>query len=430
MQNNEITYLPLARLQKNEGQVPGLPANPRQWTAADVKRIARSLKETPELFEARPIIVLPHGDDYVILGGNLRSEGARQNKMDEVPCYIVPEDTPADKLKEIVIKDNGSFGAWDYDALANEWDNVPLVEWGVPAWEDQPQEEEEAQEDEFDEETDKVQARCLPGDLWQLGDHRLLCGDSTSMIDVQKLMGGGKANLVVTDPPYNVNIESGNGLTIKNDNMASGQFQTFLNNAFSAMTTAMNAGAAFYVWHASRTQREFENALNNAGLQVREQIIWNKNHFVLGRSDYQWKHEPCFYGWKDGAHYFIDSRSETTVYEDSAALDIEKMKKEELKAVLKDILRGGKSTTVIDCNMPSVDDEHPTMKPVRLFGELIRNSSRKGEIVLDTFGGSGTTLIAAEQLGRRCYTMELDPHYCDVIIARWEKLTGREAVKA
>ena len=206
------------------------------------------------------------------------------------------------------------------------------------------------------------------------------------------------------------------------------EFQTFLDRAFSAAAAEMKAGCPFYIWHASRTQREFENAINNAGLQVRQQIIWNKNHFVLGRQDYQWKHEPCFYGWKEGTHYFVDDRSQSTVYQDTK-IDLNKLKKDELKSMLEDVMAEKKSTTTIDCDMPVKDSEHPTMKPVKLFGLLIKNSSKIGDIVLDTFGGSGTTLIAAEQLGRRCRMVELDPHYCDVIIARWEKLTGRKAVK-
>lgn len=217
-------------------------------------------------------------------------------------------------------------------------------------------------------------------------------------------------------------------MKIKNDNMGVGEFQLFLDNAFAAANAAMKPGCPFYIWHASRTQREFENALNESGLFVRQQIIWNKNHFVLGRQDYQWKHELCFYGWKEGTHYFLDNRSQATVYQDTA-IDVDKLKKDELKAILKDIMTAKKSTTVIDCDVPLKDDEHPTMKPVKLFGWQIRNSSHPGDIVLDTFGGSGTTIAACEQLGRKCYMMELDPHYCDVIIARWEKLTGKEAVK-
>lgn len=192
----QITKLKISQLAPNEGQIPGLPVNPRQWTKADVDGIAKSLRETPELFEARPLLVVPHDGKYVILGGNLRYEGARKNKEKEVPAIIFPEDTPLDKMKEIVIKDNGSFGAWNYDALANEWDDLPLGDWGVPAWNASETgagvtgEPATAKEDDFDESTDEIHVRCKPGDIWQLGDHRLMCGDSVDLQQVKELMGG------------------------------------------------------------------------------------------------------------------------------------------------------------------------------------------------------------------------------------------------
>lgn len=183
----------LQELEQNKGQIPGLPANPRQWTRDEIDRIAKSLKETPELFEARPIIVIPHEGKYVILGGNLRYEGCKKNKDKDAPCFIIPDDTPIDKMKEIIIKDNGSFGEWDYDALGNLWDDLPLADWGVPAWDvqevggGQP----DVQEDDFNPD-DGVLVRCNPGDIWQLGDHRLMCGDSIDLEQVKKLTGGGE----------------------------------------------------------------------------------------------------------------------------------------------------------------------------------------------------------------------------------------------
>ena len=193
-----ITKLPITSVKQNTGQIEGLPSNPRQWTQTDIDRIAKSLKETPELFEARPLIVYLHGADYIILGGNLRYEGAKKNRMKEVPVHVLPTDLSIDKLKEIVIKDNGSFGDWDMDMLANEWDDLPLKEWGVDiAWdnvfleETAPQDRKEAEEDDFDAEKEHIEVRCKRGDIWQLGDHRLMCGDSVSLEDVKKLMGGG-----------------------------------------------------------------------------------------------------------------------------------------------------------------------------------------------------------------------------------------------
>lgn len=240
-------------------------------------------------------------------------------------------------------------------------------------------------------------------------------------------MNPNEVDLVVTDPPYNVAYE-GNGKTIQNDDMSNDEFKEFLSSCFACMSDVMKAGAPFYVWHASREQMNFEKALNNAGLKVRQQLIWNKSSLILGRQDYQWKHEPCFYGWKDGAaHYFKDSRVETTVIEDKP--NINKMSKQELKEYIKELLRNIPASTVIEEDKPSRNGEHPTMKPVRLIGYQIQNSSKKNDIVLDLFGGSGTTLIACEQLNRRCRTMELDEKYASVILQRWKNLTGKEGIR-
>lgn len=187
----EIVQVPTAKVVLNTGQVEGLPANPRQWTAGDVERLARSIAETPELFAARPILAVEHGGHYVALGGNLRLTAARKNRDRTVPVIVYPADTPLDTLRAIVIKDNGSFGQWDFDALANTWDDLPLTDWGVPAWEGEAAaEQEEAQEDDFDEDADEIHVRCKPGDIWQLGDHRLMCGDSIDLEQIKKLMGG------------------------------------------------------------------------------------------------------------------------------------------------------------------------------------------------------------------------------------------------
>lgn len=208
-----------------------------------------------------------------------------------------------------------------------------------------------------------------------------------------------QVDLVITDPPYNVAYQGGTNdkLTILNDDMKSDEFNLFLTSAFNNIKEALKNGGAFYIWYASREHINFETALNNADLEVRQQLIWVKNSLVIGRQDYQWKHEPCLYGWKSGAsHKWYSDR---------------------------------KQTTILEFDKPLRNGEHPTMKPVALISYLINNSSRKNDIVLDTFGGSGSTLIACEQLDRNCYTMELDPKYCDVIIKRWENLTGLKAEK-
>lgn len=395
----EIVRLKVKDLQMNDGQIAGLPKNPRQWTRDDVNSIAASLSETPELFEMRPCIVIPHEDKYVILGGNLRFTGAKKLKWKEVPCCIVSPDTSIQKQKEIVIKDNGSWGKWDYDDLANEWDDNPLTDWGVPAWEDDANVEapKEAEDDGFDPENEVIEVRCKPGDVWELGEHRLMCGDSISLEDVKILMGGAEANLLLTDPPYNVNYEgkTKDALKIKNDAMEDSSFREFLVGAYAAADSVMAKGAAFYIWHADSEGYNFRAACSEVGWKLRQCLIWAKNSMVMGRQDYQWKHEPCLYGWKEGAgHNWYSDR---------------------------------KQTTLLNFDRPMRNAEHPTMKPVELFGYLINNSSKKGDNILDLFGGSGTTLVASEQLGRKAYLMELDPHYCDVIIARWEKLTSKEA---
>lgn len=203
----------------------------------------------------------------------------------------------------------------------------------------------------------------------------------------------------LTDPPYNVAYEGATAekLTIMNDSMDDEKFRAFLLDAFTAAVEVMKTGAAFYIWHADTEGFNFRCAVKNAGLLLKQCLIWNKNQLVMGRQDYQWKHEPCLYGWKDGgSHHWYSDR---------------------------------KQTTVLNFDKPLRNADHPTMKPVPLFGYKIQNSSKQGDIILDTFGGSGTTLIACEQLGRKCRMMELDPHYCDVIIARWEKLTGNKAEK-
>ena len=225
-----------------------------------------------------------------------------------------------------------------------------------------------------------------------------MCGDSTDPDQVARLMGGELADLVVTDPPYNVDYEGAttDKLKIENDNMEDGAFLDFLTKSFQAADNVMKPGAAFYIWHADSEGYNFRTACKMIGWKVRQCLIWNKNSLVMGRQDYQWKHEPCLYGWKDGAGHIWNSDR--------------------------------KQTTVIDFDRPNRNDIHPTMKPIGLFDYLIRNSSKKDQLVLDTFGGSGTSIMACEQDGRRCCTMELDPRYVDAIIDRWETFTGEKAV--
>jgi site-specific DNA-methyltransferase (adenine-specific) len=323
--------------------------------------------------------------------------------------------------------------AWDKAELENVMSDVEGFDpdqYGLDLDIAEPPQEEPVEEDDFDEDKDVIETICQPGDLWQLGNHRLMCGDSTKKEDVAKLMQGELAHLWLTDPPYNVAVKNSQGMTIANDNMASDEFRIFLRNAFAAAYPVLDKGCPFYVWFASKEHINFEGALNDVGLQVRQELIWNKNHFILGRAHYQWKHEPCLYGWKgDSCRYFIDFRNRASVIEDETEINIDKMKASEMRDLLHKIYEERIPTTVINCMKPNKDEDHPTMKPVRLFGYQMANSSKRGDIILDSFGGSGTTIVAAEQLGRKARLMEYDPHYSDVIIARWEKLTGGKAQK-
>lgn len=235
--------------------------------------------------------------------------------------------------------------------------------------------------------------------------------------------------MIVTDPPYNVAISNSDGKTIQNDDMSDGAFRAFLLEAFQNVIEVTKLGGAAYIWMASSEIDACIEAFEKAGWLYKQLLIWVKNSFTLGRQDYQWQHESCIYGWKPGAgHYFSDSRRESSVIDSQK--QIESMTKNEMRLLLKEIFEdNGIPTTALRYDKPRKDDEHPTMKPIPMIGEHIKNSSRIGEIVLDTFGGSGTTLIACEQLGRRCRMLELDPVYCDVIIDRWQKLTGKRAVK-
>ena len=395
----ETRRIKLTDLVLNEGQVTGLPTNPRQWTRAELENLKKSLQETPDLLEARGILVYPYEGKYLVLGGNMRLSALKSLKAKDVPCIVFPEDTPIDKLKEVVIKDNGSFGAWDFDQLANEWGDLPLVDWGVPAWETEQADaplSKDAVDDDFDE-SEVKESICKPGDLWILGEHRLLCGDSTKPDDISRLMDGELADLWLTDPPYNVAYEgkTKDQLTIENDSKGDSEFRDFLIACYAAANANMKGGAAFYIWHADSEGYNFRSACHEVGWKVRECLIWQKNTMVMGRQDYQWKHEPCLYGWKEGAsHNWYSDR---------------------------------KQTTLLAFDRPTRNAEHPTMKPIPLFAYQMCNSTKPGDLVLDSFGGSGTTLIAAEQMRRRARLMEFDPHYCDVIIARWEKFTGLKA---
>lgn len=276
-----------------------------------------------------------------------------------------------------------------------------------------------------------VEQRCKRGQIWQLGRHRLMCGDSTDPGDVDLLTDGLLMDLCVTDPPYNVAYvgKTADALTIENDSMDAGNFHAFLFDFYTQMLRVLKPGGSYYIFHADSEGLNFRSALIEAGGQIKQNLVWVKNNMVLGRQDYQWKHEPCLYGWKDGAgHYFTKDRCQTTVFEHRP--DLESMDRDQLLKTAQLLLAAldQANTSIIHENKPARSGLHPTMKPVPLFQRLIQNSSRKNERVLDLFGGSGTTLLACDACGRTAYLMELDPKYCDAILFRWEQETGGEAV--
>lgn len=394
--------------------------NPRQISKKDFETLKKSLKDFPEMRELREIVC---DEEMRILGGHQRIKALKAIGETTVPVKQVFGLTESQK-DEFVIKDNIANGDWDWDILANEWNQDKLEEWGLEI-EGFGDEEKEIVEDLPPEAPEEPVSKV--GQIWQLGDHRLMVGDSTDPKQVAKLMGGEKADLLVTDPPYNVDYEGGTGMKIANDNMDDQNFVNFLHDAFDAGQNSMKPGAAFYIWHIDHKAQDFMKAINDTeGIEYHETLIWAKNALILGHMDYQKRHEPCFYGWKTGAaHYFIDDRTQTTVFDQE--LDIDKLKKEEMKAMLHRIFDETNRQTIIYEDKPTRSELHPTMKPVKLIARLIENSSRERERVLDLFGGSGTTMIAAEQLNRKAYLMELDPHYADVIIQRWQDFTGQEA---
>ncbi|EKS9964991.1 ParB N-terminal domain-containing protein [Enterococcus faecalis] len=383
------------KVQKTEDLIP-YEKNPRHNEDA-ITAVAKSI----EKFGFKVPIVVDASN--VIVNGHTRLKAAKYLGLKEVPTIIADDLTP-EQIKAFRLADNkvGEIATWDEELLNTELDELADLDFDMTEFgfdlPDIEGEEVEVIEDEFEEELPAEPISKL-GDIYQLGRHRLMCGDSTNSLEVEKLMGNKKADLLITDPPYNVAYE-GKGkeaLTIKNDSKETNEFHSFLYEAFSAAINNMKLGSSFYVWYASSEVVNFHTALEEAGFLVKQELIWNKNSMVLSRQDYHWKHEPCLYGWASGgSHSWYSDR---------------------------------KQTTILNFDRPTVNKEHPTMKPVALFDYQIKNSSKQGDCILDLFGGSGTTLIACEQNEREAYLMELDPRYVDVIIARWEAFTGEVAVK-
>lgn len=397
-----------------------------------IEQIKNSIKE---FGNNDPIAV---DENYVVIEGHGRLQALKELGYTEAECIVLANMTEEQKDAYRIVHNQLTMNTgFDMQKLEEELKHISydMTELGFTfEMLDFVNDEMEVREDEFPvDEVIQETPFVEKGDIWMLGDHRLMCGDSTNGKDLDKLMDKNYVDLIATDPPYNVNYgqinESGygktrhNGKPIANDNMDKERFYHFLYDAFANAFKHTKEGGAFYVFYASKSVVEFQTALEDVGFEVKQELVWNKNTFTLGRQDYQWKHEPILYGWKEGAsHYFINDRSQSTVWDDK--LDIDKLSKEELKEALKQFVNDIIPTSVINEDKPSVNDLHPTMKPIRLMARLIQNSARKGEIVLDLFGGSGSTLIACEQVKRRCFAIELDEHYCSVIVKRYIDFAG------
>ena len=376
-----------------------------------------------------------------IVGGHQRAKVLQDLGYSEAMCIVV--DLTDEQEKALNIAMNKISGEWDVPLLTellkelDESDfDVTLTgfdadELGEMFGDVNP---DELKGDDFD--TEEVAEKIIvpftePGDVWHIGQHRLLCGDSTVKADLDKLTDGKQMDVCFTDPPYNVNYEGTAG-KIQNDNMADNDFLKFLISAFDMIEYSLKPGGAFYICHADSEGLNFRKAVKAAHLILKQCLIWVKNSFVLGRQDYQWQHEPILYGRKDGAaHYFTADRSNSTIIEELKTADLKKMSKAQLVDTVKKLIdennNNTQPTTVIRENKPSRNADHPTMKPIRLVARCVQNSSRRGESIIDLFGGSGSTLIAAEQLQRTAYLMELDPRFCDVIVLRYIQTFGNES---
>lgn len=390
--------------------------NAKKHDKTQINNVAESIKQYGFV---QPIVI---DRDGVIVIGHCRAMAAKKLGMEEVPCVCVDDLTP-EQVNALRLVDNKSNESnWDFDLLADELPGLDLsafdFDWGL-----RDELNHSVVEDDYDPVL-PAEPKSRIGDVYQLGNHRLMCGDSTSLNDVQRLVGEAQIDLLLTDPPYNVALgmdetpeeakkrnRRTDGKTVANDKMEDKEFRQFLTDAFSNAAMVMKPGAPFYIWHADSEGYNFRGACRDAMLRVRQCLIWVKNSLVMGRQDFQWKHEPCLYGeseieedahepclygWTEGKkHYFFKNR---------------------------------RQTTVLNFDKPVKSAEHPTMKPIKLFDYQMQCSSKPGENVLDLFAGSGTTIMAAEQNGRHAFCMEYDPKYADVIVDRWEKFTGKKAV--
>jgi DNA modification methylase len=376
-------------------QIKANPNNPRLIKDERFAKLCKSIQDAPKFMALRPIIIDGEG---MILGGNMRYKALLHLGYKEVPDAWVKraDELTEDEKKRFIIADNVGFGDWDYEALANEWDAEQLSDWGldVPDFEVVPT---EAKEDNY-EIPETLSTDIVLGDLFEIGPHRLLCGDSADSDQVIRLMNNDKADMVFTDPPYGVAYTGGtkDALTIQNDNVSEQQLSELVTAWFSCVDLAARDGAYLLATvPPGPLHLIFAQDWKSRGW-LRQIMVWNKSALVMGHSEYHYKHEPILFGWKEGKRLKNTDRTKTTVW---------------------------------DFDKPSANREHPTMKPVEMWAYGIKNHTEIGNLLFEPFGGSGTCFVAAHQLGRRCYGMELDPKYCQVIIDRMMKLDPTLEIK-
>lgn len=432
--------LPLEELTEFQG-------NLKERDNTDIGKIVKSIKKHGFSF---PFFVWNHDAINHVLDGHGRLKALQQivaqgENIPELPIVYVDCRDEAD-AKEMLLKLNSQYGKMTAESIKDFLGDLQIdfTELAIPDGFLDLSTLEEPKEKTDDDEAPEIDyeepAQSEQGQVYELGPHRLMCGDSTSAEDMAILMNGAKADLIVTDPPYNVAYEGnhnpltknehnhGKNRNIQNDKKNDQEFLEFLEKSFTNMFDHLKKGGVYYIWHADSEGFNFRKAVKDCGGVVRQCLVWVKNRIMMGRQDYQWKHEPCLYGWKEGAgHYWEGSRNLTTTIDDRP--NYKKMSKEELLEEIKKLRGDDLPSTVIYEDRPSRSEEHPTMKPVKLFERLIKNSSKEEDIILDPFGGSGTTIIASQKLNRHARLMELDPKYCDVIRKRWTKYAKENGLK-
>ena len=400
------------------------PNNARLHDQKNLEAIQASLEK---FGQRKPIVV---DKDGTIVAGNGTVEAALLMGWTEVAAVYIPEDWTADQIKAYAIADNrtAELAEWDQAVLEKQLEElekngfeVSSLGFEVP---ELPLADLEVKEDEVPELPDDPKSKL--GQMWQLGDHVLRIGDGTNMLEVNLAMGSDTADMVLTDPPYNVNYTGGTDeqMTIQNDDMGDIQFKQFLKDSFEASLEVTKEGGPIYVFYADGSANSFRAAFTESGWSLRQTLIWVKDSLVLSRQDYNWIHEPILYGWKPGAaHMWYGDFTNTTVMD--SKLNLEDMGKEQLQELVQKLID---TSTVVREKRPRKSSLHPTMKPLELLSKLMKNSMKSGDLVFDPFAGSGSTLMAAEQLGLRSVSMEIDPRYADVIIERWENWTDKKAV--